>query len=219
MRSAAPRARRRPAGPSARSRGRRRGRAVRSRRRGSRPGRPRADDSRLVSLRRGCRPPSSFPARGVRNSTRFATTSTALRLLPSESSQELLRRRPSTPTLRPFSRYWAHSSACLFQVETRTKSASSFPGRSTASTKFATCRSSPTSLSSTSVARFPISVTTFTRLPPLLTELGNASGKEVAALCRNRAAFQSGCPDLNWGPLRPERSALPGCATPREVTD
>ncbi len=26
---------------------------------------------------------------------------------------------------------------------------------------------------------------------------------------------QSGCPDLNWGPLRPERSALPGCATPR----
>ena len=25
----------------------------------------------------------------------------------------------------------------------------------------------------------------------------------------------SGCPDLNWGPLRPERSALPGCATPR----
>src|SRR3954463_9721024 len=27
----------------------------------------------------------------------------------------------------------------------------------------------------------------------------------------------SGCPDLNWGPLRPERSALPGCATPRLV--
>ena len=26
----------------------------------------------------------------------------------------------------------------------------------------------------------------------------------------------SGCPDSNWGPLRPERSALPGCATPRE---
>ena len=26
---------------------------------------------------------------------------------------------------------------------------------------------------------------------------------------------KSGCPDLNWGPLRPERSALPGCATPR----
>ena len=25
----------------------------------------------------------------------------------------------------------------------------------------------------------------------------------------------SGCPDSNWGPLRPERSALPGCATPR----
>src|SRR5436190_20372207 len=28
----------------------------------------------------------------------------------------------------------------------------------------------------------------------------------------------SGCPDLNWGPLRPERSALPGCATPRAGT-
>src|SRR5438445_10137405 len=28
----------------------------------------------------------------------------------------------------------------------------------------------------------------------------------------------SGCPDLNWGPLRPERSALPGCATPRGGT-
>src|SRR5699024_11002879 len=26
---------------------------------------------------------------------------------------------------------------------------------------------------------------------------------------------RSGCPDSNWGPLRPERSALPGCATPR----
>ena len=31
-------------------------------------------------------------------------------------------------------------------------------------------------------------------------------------------ACSSGCPDLNWGPLRPERSALPGCATPRAVT-
>src|SRR6185436_3548319 len=29
---------------------------------------------------------------------------------------------------------------------------------------------------------------------------------------------KSGCPDLNWGPLRPERSALPGCATPRELS-
>ena len=31
-------------------------------------------------------------------------------------------------------------------------------------------------------------------------------------------ARRSGCPDLNWGPLRPERSALPGCATPRAPT-
>src|SRR5581483_10745654 len=30
---------------------------------------------------------------------------------------------------------------------------------------------------------------------------------------------ESGCPDLNWGPLRPERSALPGCATPRARTE
>src|SRR5438067_4857204 len=30
--------------------------------------------------------------------------------------------------------------------------------------------------------------------------------------------LKSGCPDLNWGPLRPERSALPGCATPRAQT-
>src|SRR6266480_7816823 len=36
-------------------------------------------------------------------------------------------------------------------------------------------------------------------------------------LFRSRSpAPPSGCPDLNWGPLRPERSALPGCATPRE---
>src|SRR5690242_6227905 len=30
-----------------------------------------------------------------------------------------------------------------------------------------------------------------------------------------RRRGKSGCPDSNWGPLRPERSALPGCATPR----
>ena len=29
------------------------------------------------------------------------------------------------------------------------------------------------------------------------------------------ALRKSGCPDSNWGYLRPERSALPGCATPR----
>ncbi len=31
-----------------------------------------------------------------------------------------------------------------------------------------------------------------------------------------RACVVSGCGDLNSGPLRPERSALPGCATPRD---
>ena len=66
---------------------------------------------------------ASFPGGGDRNSTRLATTSIAFRLLPSVSSHELLRRRPSTPTFRPFARYWAQSSACLFQAETRTKSA------------------------------------------------------------------------------------------------
>src|SRR5205085_4850544 len=35
---------------------------------------------------------------------------------------------------------------------------------------------------------------------------------------RRTAALTSGCPDSNWGPLRPERSALPGCATPRGAT-
>ncbi len=34
-------------------------------------------------------------------------------------------------------------------------------------------------------------------------------------LPRIPALRKSGCPDSNWGPLRPERSALPGCATPR----
>ena len=39
-------------------------------------------------------------------------------------------------------------------------------------------------------------------------------GRERAAEA-DPAALTSGCPDSNWGPLRPERSALPGCATPR----
>src|SRR5438046_10493848 len=34
---------------------------------------------------------------------------------------------------------------------------------------------------------------------------------------RSGGEGKSGCPDLNWGPLRPERSALPGCATPRST--
>ncbi len=36
-----------------------------------------------------------------------------------------------------------------------------------------------------------------------------------AAWRHSFACGRSGCPDLNWGPLRPERSALPGCATAR----
>jgi single-strand DNA-binding protein len=66
----------------------------------------------------------------------------------------------------PFERYSSQTSACLFQVETLTKSApASLPGLSTASRKLATFLSGATSLSSISVARFPINVTTFT-LPP-----------------------------------------------------
>src|SRR5207248_496531 len=55
------------------------------------------------------------------------------------------------------------SSACRSHADTRTKSAPpSWLARSTASTKLATFFSGPTSRSSTSVARLPISVTTFT---------------------------------------------------------
>ena len=39
-----------------------------------------------------------------------------------------------------------------------------------------------------------------------------------ASAPRIPACGKSGCPDSNWGPLRPERSALPGCATPRAST-
>ena len=45
----------------------------------------------------------------------------------------------------------------------------------------------------------------------------DAEGPARAGPSRFSAA-RSGCPDLNWGPLRPERSALPGCATPRART-
>jgi hypothetical protein len=37
-----------------------------------------------------------------------------------------------------------------------------------------------------------------------------------SSICSARVRGKSGCPDSNWGPLRPERSALPGCATPRD---
>ena len=45
------------------------------------------------------------PSGGERNSTRPATTSSALRRLPSSASQERLRRRPSIPTRLPLPRY------------------------------------------------------------------------------------------------------------------
>src|SRR4051794_29659968 len=41
----------------------------------------------------------------------------------------------------------------------------------------------------------------------------------LACIRPARAREISGCPDSNWGPLRPERSALPGCATPRRSGD
>ena len=40
-------------------------------------------------------------------------------------------------------------------------------------------------------------------------------GRVVGPRPANSTTLQSGRPDLNRGPLRPERSALPGCATPR----
>src|SRR5436853_3318027 len=45
-------------------------------------------------------------------------------------------------------------------------------------------------------------------MPPRAHELNENRAPQSEAL-------RSGCPDSNWGPLRPERSALPGCATPR----
>ena len=62
-------------------------------------------------------------------------------------------------------------------------------------------------------------------------ELGVEEGQDLVACCAHRGKSRSrqtlpgprcgpgsasGCPDSNWGPLRPERSALPGCATPRK---
>ena len=41
-----------------------------------------------------------------------------MRRLPSSSSHERLRRRPSIAILEPFERYSSHTSACLFQVAT-----------------------------------------------------------------------------------------------------
>src|ERR1700756_3767537 len=48
-------------------------------------------------------------------------------------------------------------------------------------------------------------------------ELWAGPGEGEVHIEENSAESQSGCPDSNWGPLRPERSALPGCATPREA--
>jgi len=82
--------------------------------------------------------------------------------LPS-SSHDLDLSRPSTAIRLPLQRYSAHSSAWRSQTETVRKSAPpSRLARSTASTKVATFFSGPTSRSWTSVARLPISVTTFT---------------------------------------------------------
>ena len=46
-------------------------------------------------------------------------------------------------------------------------------------------------------------------------EAARAARCQSTRAARGRGGFQSGCPDSNWGPLRPERSTLPGCATPR----
>ena len=52
-------------------------------------------------------------------------------------------------------------------------------------------------------------------------ESGGLQGRPATVIPRSGSAPADpdrqtiGVPDLNWGPLRPERSALPGCATPR----
>ena len=100
-----------------------------------------------------------------RNSTDFATTSIALRFFPSASSQELLLSRPSTATRRPFERKLGTDfglpvpggDADEVGVAVRRRPVDG-------EQKLATFLSSPTSRTSTSVARFPISVTLFMRL-------------------------------------------------------
>src|SRR4051794_37587802 len=59
----------------------------------------------------------------------------------------------------------------------------------------------------------------FAGAPGRLSQAGNVESDFEGGPRGERAppATISGCPDLNWGPLRPERSALPGCATPRLV--
>jgi hypothetical protein len=47
---------------------------------------------------------------------------------------------------------------------------------------------------------------------------GKSEGPEAAAFAWNLGAFvESGRQDLNLRPLAPQASALPGCATPREL--
>src|SRR5436305_12365432 len=58
------------------------------------------------------------------------------------------------------------------------------------------------------------------RLISLLTRHASSVRAESSRQMRRVATFvatllPSGCRDSNSGPLRPERSALPGCATPR----
>ena len=52
-----------------------------------------------------------------------------------------------------------------------------------------------------------------TTIPPLETGGGTTSDQHKAPL--QQGFPTSGRPDLNRGPHRPERCALPGCATPR----
>ena len=54
--------------------------------------------------------------------------------------------------------------------------------------------------------------------PPLADSRQFVCGYQQKSPTANGEAFQSGRPDLNRRPLRPERSALPNCATPRAVT-
>ena len=93
---------------------------------------------------------------------RRATTSTALRRLPSSSHERDLS-RPSTATRRPLPRYSAQSSAWRSQAAHAHEVGAAVAARPVDREHEARhLLAVPTSRSSTSVARFPISVTTFT---------------------------------------------------------
>src|SRR5262249_59049254 len=64
-------------------------------------------------------------------------------------------------------------------------------------------------------AEAPLAAPTFTGARAELVRPAETSNLAARTKRAPRCeALPSGGPDLNWGPLRPERSAIPGCAPP-----